>query len=168
MLLDPRRRSARAALARFLPRHVLLPGLLLAAALSPALAEDRMIPTPNQVIYPGDIIRDTMLTDVSIYDLPASDGTVLDTRDALVGKMAKRTLLPGKGIVAVAVANPRAVANGAQVKLVYTDGGLSIVTTALALEAGSVGDTIKVRNSDSGLTLSGIIQPDGSVSVSDS
>jgi flagella basal body P-ring formation protein FlgA len=59
----------------------------------------------------------------------------------------------------------RAVANGAEVKLVYTDGGLSIVTSALALEAGGIGDTIKVRNSDSGLTISGVIQPDGSVSV---
>jgi flagellar basal body P-ring formation protein FlgA len=38
----------------------------------------------------------------------------------------------------------------------------------MALEAGGVGDTIKVRNSDSGLTISGTIQPDGSVSVSDS
>jgi flagella basal body P-ring formation protein FlgA len=168
MMLDPRRRSAGAALARLLPRNVALSGLLLFGAVSPALAEDRMIPTPNQVIYPGDIIRDTMLTDVSIYDLPAGDGTVLQNRDAVVGKMAKRTLLPGKAIVALAVANPKAVANGAQVKLIYTDGGLSIETTALALEAGSVGDTIKVRNSDSGLTLSGVIQPDGSVSVSDS
>ena len=41
------------------------------------------------------------------------------------------------------------------------------MTTALALEGSSVGDQIKVRNSDSGITLSGVIQPDGSVSVSD-
>jgi flagella basal body P-ring formation protein FlgA len=126
-----------------------------------------MVPTPNQVIYPGDVIRDSMLTDVSIYDLPNTDGTILDTRAALLGKIAKRTLLPGRGIVALAVANPKAVKDGAQVRLVYNDGGLSIITTALALEGGSVGDQIKVRNSDSGITLSGVIQPDGSVSVSD-
>ena len=66
------------------------------------------------------------------------------------------------------IQNVRAGSIGAQVKLVYHDGGLSIITSALALEAGAVGDTIKVRNSDSGLTISGTIQPDGSVSVSDS
>jgi flagella basal body P-ring formation protein FlgA len=48
----------------------------------------------------------------------------------------------------------------------YREGGLTIVTSALALEPGSIGDTIKVRNEDSGLTVSGRIQPDGSVAVS--
>jgi flagella basal body P-ring formation protein FlgA len=165
MQLDPR--SGRTSKAAAELRRLLLSGALLFAAFSPALAEERMVPTPNQVIYPGDVIRDSMLTDVSIYDLPNNDGTILDTRAALLGKIAKRTLLPGRGIVALAVANPKAVKDGAQVKLVYNDGGLSIMTTALALEGGSVGDQIKVRNADSGITLSGIIQPDGSVSVSD-
>jgi flagella basal body P-ring formation protein FlgA len=148
--------------------RLLLAGLLWQGLIHPVLAEDRTVPTPSQVIYPGDVIRDGMLTDVSVYDLPATDGSIVDNRAALVGKVAKRTLLPGRGIDAVAIANPRAVANGASVKLVYRDGGLTIVTSALALEGGSVGDTIKVRNADSGLTISGVIQPDGSVSVSDS
>jgi flagella basal body P-ring formation protein FlgA len=165
MQLDPR--SGRTSKAAAPLRRLLLSGALLFVAFSPALAEERMVPTPNQVIYPGDVIRDSMLTDVSIYDLPNNDGTILDTRAALLGKIAKRTLLPGRGIVALAVANPKAVKDGAQVRLVYNDGGLSIITTALALEGGSVGDQIKVRNSDSGITLSGVIQPDGSVSVSD-
>lgn len=168
MFVETRRRSTRSALADLLAPYLALASLALAGAALPAVAEDRTIPTPNQVIYPGDIIRDGMLTDVSVNDLPSGDSSILDNRAALVGKMAKRTLLPGRAIVALAVAAPRAVANGAQVKLVYNDGGLTIVTSALALESGGVGETIKVRNSDSGLTISGTIQPDGSVSVSDS
>jgi flagella basal body P-ring formation protein FlgA len=165
MRLAPRRSGRTTRAAQALRRLVL--SALLSAAFSPALAEDRMVPTPNQVIYPGDVIHDSMLTDVSIYDVPNNDGTLLDNRAALLGKIAKRTLLPGRGIVALAVANPKAVKDGAEVKLIYRDGDLSIMTTALALEGGSVGDQIKVRNSDSGITLSGVIQPDGSVSVSD-
>jgi flagella basal body P-ring formation protein FlgA len=166
MRLAPSRRSGRGARATQALRRLVLSGLL-AAAFSPALAEDRMVPTPNQVIYPGDVIRDSMLTDVSVYDIPNNDGTLLDNRAALLGKVAKRTLLPGRGITALSVANPKAVKEGANVKLIYNDGGLSIVTTAMALEGGSVGDPIKVRNADSGVTLSGVIQPDGTVSVSD-
>ena len=127
-----------------------------------------MLPTPSQVIYPGDIIREGMLTDISIYDLPNIDGPLAGTRAELLGKVATRTLLPGRAITTLAIGNPKAVAQGAQVKLIYHDGALSIVTFALALEGGAVGDMIKVRNSDSGLTISGTIQPDGSVSVSDS
>jgi flagellar basal body P-ring formation protein FlgA len=142
--------------------------VLLQHAALPAFAEDRTVPTPTQVIYPGDVIRDSMLTDLSVYDIPNAGEAIIESRAALVGRIAKRTLLPGRGIAALGVGNPNAVANGAQVKLIYRDGELSIVTSAMALEAGGVGDTIKVRNSDSGLTISGTIQPDGSVSVSDS
>ena len=58
------------------------------------------------------------------------------------------------------------VANGAEVRLVYVDGGLVIVTTGAALQDGGVGEVIKIRNSDSGVTVSGQVQADGTVQVS--
>jgi flagellar basal body P-ring formation protein FlgA len=167
MSYGPLQRSLAIAGAKSLAPWLLAAGLLQSATFA-ALAEDHTVPTPSQVIYPGDVIRDSMLTDLSVYDLPNADGSIIESRAALVGRIAKRTLLPGRGIAALAIGTPNAVANGAQVKLIYRDGDLSIVTSAMALEAGGVGDTIKVRNSDSGLTISGTIQPDGSVSVSDS
>jgi flagella basal body P-ring formation protein FlgA len=148
-------------------------GLVLAALAWPgmslcALAEDRTIPVPKEVIYPGDIIRDGMLTDISVYDAAGADGSLIVSRADIVGKAAKRTLLPGRGISAYAIGAARVVANGAQVKLIYREGPLTIVTSALALEAGAAGDMIKVRNADSGVTISGTVQSDGSVSVGDS
>ncbi len=53
------------------------------------------------------------------------------------------------------VSNRKVVANGAEVKLVYSEGGLVITTTGAALQDGSIGDVVKVRNSDSGVTVSG-------------
>ncbi len=71
-------------------------GLWLAPDLG-ALAQEAALPTPKVVIYPGDIIRDDMLA-----DLPAETASGLvrsRKRDsALVGKMARRTLLPGAAI----------------------------------------------------------------------
>jgi flagella basal body P-ring formation protein FlgA len=165
---DPRRRSSRRASANLLLPCLLLSGPLALWAILPACAQERTVPAPNQVIYPGDIIRSGMLTDVSVDDVGAGDGSLIDTRAALIGKVAKRTLLPGQAIAAIAVGNPKAVANGAEVKVIFREGALTIMTFALALEAGAVGDVIKVRNTDSGLTISGTVQPDGSVSVGDS
>jgi flagella basal body P-ring formation protein FlgA len=132
-----------------------------------ALAQEATAPVPRIVIYPGDIIHDDMLTDVSIDQLHGMTSSIVESRAALVGKRAKRTLLPGRAILEGAIENPRAVLNGAQVKLVFNEGGLTIITSAAALQDGGVGDIIKVRNTDSGLTISGTIQPDGSVLVSD-
>jgi len=161
MFLDPGRRSTRSVAA-----SALLPLLLLQGTILSACAQERTVPAPKQVIYPGDVIRDSMLTDIAVDDGGALDDSIVDNRAALIGKVAKRTLLPGREIPDFAIANPRAVANGAHVTLMYRDGGLTIVTSAQALEPGAVGDTIKVRNEDSGLTVSGRIQPDGSVAVS--
>ena len=46
------------------------------------------------------------------------------------------------------------------------EGGLTISTYASALQGGAVGDTIPLRNKESGLVVSGTIQADGSVRVS--
>jgi flagella basal body P-ring formation protein FlgA len=143
---------------------VLLPLLLLQAA-PHAFADDRTVPSPRQVIYPGDLIRNSMLSDI-VVEADADDQSIIENRAALIGKVAKRTLLPGQAIPTFAVANPRAVANGAHVTLIYRDGDLTIVTSAQALEPGAIGDIIKVRNDDSGLTVTGRIGADGSVNVS--
>ena len=124
------------------------------------------MPVPRVVIYPGDVIHDDMLMDVPTSDVQGVLSSAIETRSGLVGKMARRTLLPGKAIATIAISNPRAVVNGAEVRLVYSDAGLTIVASASALQDGAVGDVIKVRNTDSGLTVSVIIQPDGSVRVS--
>ncbi len=123
------------------------------------------IPVPTVTIYPGDIIRDTMLTERDMPDdFAGRTMTVLD-REALVGKTARRTLLPGLPIAVNGIGEPKIVTVGAMVKVVFNEGGLTISTYASALQAGAVGDVISVRNMESGLTVSGTVDRDGSVKV---
>ena len=82
-----------------------------------------------------------------------------------MGKVARLTLLPGHAIPYAGVSNRKLVANGAEVRLIYAEGGLLIVTSGAALMDGSIGDVVRVRNSDSGVTVSGAVQADGSVKV---
>lgn len=118
---------------------------------------------PAQVIYPGDRITDAMLNDTPE---PAGDlSGVLRGRAEIVGKVARRTLLPGKAIPAMAVEEPRAVSMGGLVQLVYEMDGLTIVTTAQALQNGYIGQVVQVRNIESGTIVSGAIQADGTVRV---
>ena len=130
----------------------------------PAAAQDKL-PSPAMVIYPGDIISEAMLVDVDVRDLARAGGAVIDHRSALIGRAARRTLLPGAAISPAWVEAPRAVSHGATVKIVFEEGGLSIASSASALQAGAVGDTIRLRNPESGIIIAGAIQPDGSVRV---
>ena len=142
-------------------------GLLLIICESSLLAaEPYILPVPGLVIYPGDVIKDNSLIDRDFSaDFPTSKLTAIDSRAALVGKVARRTLFPGSPIPPSAVSDPKAVANGAKVRLQFEDGALAITAYGTALQAGSVGEIISVRNLGSGLTVSGTVQADGSVHV---
>jgi len=49
---------------------------------------------------------------------------------------------------------------------VLEDSGLSIVTLGSPLQSAGVGALVRVRNIDTGTIVTGIVQPDGSVRVS--
>ncbi len=133
----------------------------LGASWVPSQALERR-PVAAVTIYPGDVIREQMLTDGDVAD----GGSVFaSNHNMLVGKVAKRTLLPGSPIPINAVGVPRLVSIGSMVRLVYEEGGLQISTYASALQNGAAGDIISVRNLESGVTLSGIIESDGSIHV---
>lgn len=127
-----------------------------------AVAQEAMVATPTGTIYPGEIIRSDMLRDMTSPDGATS---AFAERERLVGKIARRTLLAGRPITPESVADPQALANGALVQIVYEQGGVTITATGQALNAGSVGDAVRVRNMDSGVVVSGALMRDGTVRV---
>jgi flagellar basal body P-ring formation protein FlgA len=139
--------------------------LFAAACAVPSWAQETLVPTPKSVIYPGDVILDEMLVDVPNVARDGS-GPFVNSRSLIVGKAARLTLLPGRAIPFSGVSNRKLVSNGSEVKLVFSEGDLFIMTTGSALQDGSIGDIVRVRNDDSGVTVSGAVQPDGSVQVS--
>jgi flagellar basal body P-ring formation protein FlgA len=138
---------------------------LLMATMS--LAASSSFPAPRAVIYPGDRIDDSMLEDLSLSTQNGADRGFIEARTQVVGKIARRTLLPGQPIPAAAIDNPRLINIGTAVKIVFSEDGLVITAVGMALQAGGVGDLIRVRNQDSGLMVSGVIQADGSIRVSE-
>jgi flagella basal body P-ring formation protein FlgA len=130
-----------------------------------AFAQEAGVPTPKAVIYPGDLILDEMLADVPNAARDGS-GPFINSRSLIVGRVARLTLLPGHAIPFSGISNRKLVSNGAEVKLVFSEGDLVIMTSGSALQDGSIGDIVRVRNDDSGVTVSGAVQPDGTVQVS--
>jgi len=126
----------------------------------------KTILVPRVTIYPGDQIKDDWLVERDVAEnVPNSRFILAETRTEIVGKIARRTLLPGAPIPLSAITAPKMVTNGAKVKVVFAAGGLNITAYATALQSGGVGDVVTVRNIDSGVTVSGIVQTDGSISV---
>ncbi len=131
-----------------------------------AAGEKIILPVPAMTLYPGDVITDQVLADRDFSSDPmVRQLPVVQAREGLAGKVARRTLLPGQPIPSSAVGKPALVAAGGKIQIVYEQGGLRISAFGIALQQGSAGDVISVRNSASGVTVSGIMQADGTLSV---
>ena len=139
--------------------------LALAVGTVPALA-DEVVLIPNRVIYPGETIGLGALKEVTLAPGRRKPDGMITVAAELDGKVAKRTLLPGRYIPANSVREAWLVEQGATVQVFFTAGVLTISASAVTLQAGSAGDLIKVRNVDSGKVLSGTVMADGSVQVS--
>ena len=138
---------------------------LVLVPVSAAFAGEVVLPVPRVVIYPGNVITEDMLTERVFRGAEYEGPGVIAAREALVGKVARTTLLPNTAISVSGVRSPFAVQQGQPAVVVFQSGGLVISGTAVALQAGSIGDVIGLRNTDSGTTIRGKVQPDGSVRV---
>jgi flagella basal body P-ring formation protein FlgA len=135
-----------------------------AGATAAAGAQLVTLPVPSVTIYPGDLIDAGRLSDHAFLQSQIGNGYVGSQED-LVGKVARRTLLPGHPIAENAVREVDLVVRGTAVQLVFQQPGLTITTYASPLQDGGVGDLIRLRNTDSGAVVVGIVQRDGTVRV---
>jgi flagellar basal body P-ring formation protein FlgA len=84
----------------------------------------------------------------------------------LEGKVARRTLLPGRMIAVTSVREAHLVEAGKPVQVLFMHGGLQIAIAGVPLQAGAAGDLIRVRNLDSGAVFTGVVMNDGTIRVS--
>lgn len=145
-----------------------LAGFVLAASIASvahAAEEPVRYPVPATAIYPGDVIRDEMIMDRNFAPNIQGASAFINDRASLVGRVARRTLLAGHLIPINGLEDLKAVTRGAVVKVLVEDDGLIIVTYATSLQSGSAGMMVQLRNLDTGVTIRGIVQQDGSVRI---
>lgn len=131
-----------------------------------AMAEEpARYPVPATTIYPGDLIKEEMIIDRTFAPNMPGAAAFISERPLAVGRIARRTLLPGQMIPINALEEQKIVTRGNVVKIIIEDGALSIVTYGSSLQSGSPGALIQLRNLDTGVTIRGVIQPDGSVRI---
>lgn len=139
--------------------------LAVCASVAPAAAaESQQLPVPKVTLYPGDAIGSDLLV-VKSFAMQTDFGPVMRTPEALIGKVARRTLVAGKPIPAAYIRDREVIQKGKPVRVVFSTGGLTISSVAVPLQAGVVGDVLTLRNTDSGTIIKGVVEADGSIRV---
>jgi flagellar basal body P-ring formation protein FlgA len=138
--------------------------LALCAWSLPAAAQEFGV-IPSRTIYPGETIPADALKMARVRKGKPATVAFAQEPGELVGKVAKRTLLPGRFVPLTSVREAFLIQKGAAVQVLFVQEGLTISLTAVTLEAGSAGDLVKVRNTDSGAIFSAVVMADGTVRV---
>jgi len=140
--------------------------LLITAAAHPGFAAesgDNVYPVPRTTIYPGDAITRDNLEPRSFRFRKGVALPYEQSSDRIVGMVARRTLLPGKPIPRNSLREADIIQRGQTAQIVFKSGPLVISGYGKALEPGSVGDIIALRNVDSGAVIRGQVRADGSI-----
>jgi flagellar basal body P-ring formation protein FlgA len=123
------------------------------------------IPVPTVTILQGDVLADELVIDQSVVASEKVLRNYFTSREAVLGKVARRVLPKGHAIPINALREPHLFKEGERVVLMFATGGLSIETSGVALQPGVLGSLVNVRNADTGVVVRGVVQPDGSVQV---
>lgn len=147
---------------RFAALAVLVPAVFAASAARAETLGYAVVPT--QIIYPGEEIDARRLERVEVTNKNLAQGYANEISQ-VQGLVTTRTLLPGRTIMIGGLKQPSAIKRGDKILLVYDNGVLRITASGTPLAEGAVGELIQVRNTDTGVILSGTIMPDRSVLV---
>lgn len=142
----------------------LLPAVFLAAGAN-ASGQENIVITVKRVIYPGQPVTADAIVETPLKRPVAGGVEVIREAEDIVGKIAERTILPRRLISPDSLRDDYAVEAGEPTTVYYRDGALVIAMDAVALQSAGYGSPIRVRNQQSGRTITGMVQPDGSVVV---
>jgi flagellar basal body P-ring formation protein FlgA len=134
----------------------------LSASVGSAVAQETVV-VSNRVIYPGETVTSSLLEDVPLRRQLRNPAAVVHDMDHLVGKIARRTILPGRLIPVNSVREAHLVETGKAVQVHFVHGPLEITVSGVPLQSGAAGDMVRVRNADTGTVFNGVVMEDGSI-----
>jgi len=119
----------------------------------------------TRIVYPGETVSADTLDQVALRPNARVTSPFVQEIGEADGKVAKRTILPGKLIPLSSLREPYLVEAGQAVTVIFQQDGLTIQATAVPLQPGSLGDVLRLRNADSGKVFTGIVMANGTIRV---
>ena len=122
-----------------------------------------VIPVPINIIYSGQLINASLLMG---RDVPANyvkRVNVLVKETDIIGKVARRTLLPNKPIFMNFVVTPDVISVNRPTIMEYSTGMLKITAEVIPLASAKEGELVRARNIHSGTIVSGIAMANGTI-----
>jgi flagellar basal body P-ring formation protein FlgA len=110
--------------------------------------------TVNRPIERGEVLQ---AADLTVVRRPKAQASGLAAMNAAVGMAARRPLHPGQALAMADLAKPDIVQRNDTVTLVYEAPGLTLTLRGQAQDAGALGETIGVLNTQTKRVVQGVV-----------
>lgn len=117
----------------------------------------RMLPVAARPLKKGDVLKAEDIKFSKVTDA-TSNGDALENLGDILGRQVTRDLGQGELFRVKSISVPAVVHAGSAVTLVVKNASLEVTASGTAVEAGAVGQEIKVRNNASSKVVSGRVQ----------
>ena len=121
--------------------------------------------TVEHPVEHGEVLK---ASDLVVERRPKADGPVITDMRMAIGLAARHQLRPGQPLHDADLTKPAVVQRNDTVTLIYEAPGLTLTLRGQAQDAGALGDTISVINSQSKRTVQGVVTGPGRVTVTPS
>ena len=139
----------------------------IAGAVFAALCAGAGAPVAADTVMPVRTLRaQTILTAADLVVSPVDIAGAATRIEDVVGQEARTALYAGRPVRLQDVGPPAVVDRNQIITLIYASSGLQIMAEGRSLSRAGVGDAVRVMNMSSRTTVSGTVQPDGTVRVS--
>lgn len=112
----------------------------------------------------GDLITDQDFA-LELRDVSSLGNNTISDPARAIGQQARRPISQGDSIRLTSLTAPRVIEKGDMVTMTATSGGISVVTTGIAMSGGKVGEQIRVQNQTSERVIKARVTGRGQVEV---
>ena len=133
------------------------------AALAAGQSIDLVV--PKYALAPGEVITANMIEMKKFSTRSLRHLDVITSQRDLIGMEVRRRLQAGNPVPSGSVMRRRMVRRNEIARIIFQTGALTIIAHVEALDSGGIGDLVRVRNLDSGVIVSGVVDSEGIIRV---
>lgn len=122
------------------------------------------VPVTSRVVKAGEVILAADITFVKTKVSRLRENFITNESD-IIGMQAKKHFSPGSLVKKTELSRPVVIKMYDPVNITYSSGAIDLKITGTSLGTGAVGDTVRVKNNDSGAVMLGRIINKNTVQV---
>lgn len=122
------------------------------------------VPVLKSSLRNGDIIGAMDIDFIYVPNNNIASGTLLNEKD-LIHMTPRRIVHGGKPVISNEIEHPKMVDRGDSITLIFANGPMMLTVKGKSMQAGALGDTVRVSNTSSNKNLQGVVTAHREVTI---